>query len=130
MHSVGVSGVSAVSVCLHVDIRRDGHTWTQDYERGNPHGALKKGAASKETGTTITFLPDPVIFESLDFEFDVLEQRLRETAFLTRGLRITFVDERGEGQRAEVKYDGGIRDFVAHLNQNKEAVQKKIVSFE
>src|SRR5204863_7688406 len=86
--------------------------------------------ASKETGTTVTFLADADIFESLDFEFDVIEQRLRETAFLTRGLRITFVDERGEGRRAEFKYDGGIRDFVAHLNENKETVQKKIVYFE
>jgi DNA gyrase subunit B len=130
LHGVGVSVVNALSESLHVEVRRDGHVWTQDYERGTPKGALKKGAATKETGTKITFLPDADIFETLDFEFDVLEQRLRETAFLTRGLRITFVDERGEGQRAEFKYDGGIRDFVAHLNENKEAVQKKIVYFE
>ncbi|MDX6660835.1 MAG: gyrase subunit, partial [Solirubrobacteraceae bacterium] len=111
LHGVGVSVVNALSESLHVEVRRDGHVWTQDYERGTPKGALKKGAATKETGTKITFLPDADIFETLDFEFDVLEQRLRETAFLTRGLRITFVDERGEGQRAEFKYDGGIRDF-------------------
>jgi DNA gyrase subunit B len=130
LHGVGVSVVNALAESLHVEVRRDGHVWTQDYERGTPKGALKKGAAAKDTGTTITFLADADIFETLDFEFDVLEQRLRETAFLTRGLRITFVDERGEGQRAEFKYDGGIRDFVAHLNENKEAVQKKIVYFE
>jgi DNA gyrase subunit B len=130
LHGVGVSVVNALSESLHVEIRRDGHVWTQDYERGAPQGALKKGAAAKETGTTITFLPDADIFETLDFEFDVIEQRLRETAFLTRGLRIAFVDERGEGRRAEFKYDGGIRDFVEHLNGNKEAIQKKIVYFE
>ena len=89
---------------LHVEIRRDGHVWTQDYERGAPQGRAEEGRRRpKETGTTITFLPDADIFESLDFEFDVLEQRLRETAFLTRGLRITFVDERGEGRRAGVQ---------------------------
>src|SRR6478736_8868750 len=88
LHGVGVSVVNALSESLHVDIRRDGHVWTQDYERGTPQGALKKGAATKETGTTVTFLADADIFESLDFEFDVIEQRLRETAFLTRGLRI------------------------------------------
>src|SRR2546423_2689737 len=130
LHGVGVSVVNALSEGLHVEIKRDGHVWTQDYERGTPQSALKKGAASKETGTTVTFLADADIFESLDFEFDVIEQRLRETAFLTRGLRITFVDERGEGRRAEFKYDGGIRDFVEHLNGNKEAIQKKIVYFE
>ena len=107
-----VGGQRAVGE-LHVEIKRDGHVWTQDYERGAPKGPLKKGAATKETGTTITFRPDAEIFETLDFEWDALEQRLRETAFLTRGMRIELVDERGEGKRAEFKYDGGIRDFVA-----------------
>jgi DNA gyrase subunit B len=130
LHGVGVSVVNALSESLHVDIKRDGHVWTQDYERGAPKGPLKKGKATKETGTTITFLPDAEIFETLDFEWDVLEQRLRETAFLSRGLRIVLVDERGEGKRSEFKYDGGIRDFVAHLNENKDAIHKKIVFFE
>jgi DNA gyrase subunit B len=130
LHGVGVSVVNALSESLHVDIKRDGHVWTQDYERGTPKAALKKGAATKQSGTTITFRPDAEVFETLDFEWDVLEQRLRETAFLTRGLKITLVDERGEGKRSEFKYDGGIRDFVVHLNENKEALGKKIVYFE
>ncbi|MDX6671802.1 MAG: gyrase subunit, partial [Solirubrobacteraceae bacterium] len=130
LHGVGVSVVNALSETLHIEIRRDGHVWTQDYERGAPKAPLKKGPATKETGTTVTFLPDAEIFETLDYEYDVLEQRLRETAFLTRGLRISLVDERGEGRHAEFKYDGGIRDFVAHLNENKSPIQQKIVYFE
>src|SRR3954447_902469 len=130
LHGVGVSVVNALSESLHVEIKRDGHVWTQDYERGAPKGPLKQGPATKETGTTITFRPDAEIFETLDFEWDVLEQRLRETAFLTRGMRIVLVDERGEGKRSEFKYDGGIRDFVVHLNENKDAIHKKIVFIE
>src|SRR5205823_6962791 len=130
LHGVGVSVVNALSESLHVEVKRDGHVWTQDYGRGAPQAQLKKGPATKETGTRITFLPDAEIFETLDYEWDVLEQRLRETAFLTRGLRIVLVDERGEGKRAEFKYDGGIRDFVVHLNENKDAIQRKIIYFE
>src|SRR5205085_11094333 len=99
LHGVGVSVVNALSESLHVEIKRDGHVWTQDYERGAPKGALEKGKGTKETGTTVTFLADAEVFESLDFEYDVLEQRLRETAFLTRGLRSTLIDDRGEGTR-------------------------------
>jgi DNA gyrase subunit B len=130
LHGVGVSVVNALSESLRVEIQRDGHVWTQEYERGTPKTALKKGKATKSTGTTVTFLPDAEIFETLDYEWDVLEQRLRETAFLTRGLKITLVDERGEGKRSEFKYDGGIKDFVAHLNENKDAIQRKIIYFE
>jgi DNA gyrase subunit B len=130
LHGVGVSVVNALAESLHVEVKRDGHVWTQDYERGQPKGPLKKGPATKETGTTITFLPDAEIFETLDYEWSVLEQRLRETAFLTRGLRIVLVDERGEGRRTEFRYDGGIRDFVAHLNENKDAIHRKIIYFE
>jgi DNA gyrase subunit B len=130
LHGVGVSVVNALSESLHVEIKRDGYIWSQDYERGTPQGPLKKGKPTKETGTTITFLPDAEIFESLDFEYDVLEQRLRETAFLTRSLRIVLVDERGEGKRSEFKYDGGIRDFVNHLNENKSPIHDKVVYFE
>ncbi|MDX6699004.1 MAG: gyrase subunit [Solirubrobacteraceae bacterium] len=130
LHGVGVSVVNALSEQLHIEVRRDGHVWTQDYERGAPQGTLKKGEATKETGTTVTFLPDAEIFETLDYEYEVLEQRLRETAFLTRGLRIVLEDLRGETRRVEFKYDGGIRDFVAHLNENKSPIQQKIVFFE
>ena len=129
LHGVGVSVVNALSETLHVEIRRDGYVWTQDYERGKPTGDLERGEATKETGTTITFLPDADVFESLDFDFSTLEERMRETAFLTRGLQITFVDERGEGHRAEFRYDGGIVDFVAFLNEAKEPIHKKVISF-
>src|SRR4051794_22664099 len=130
LHGVGVSVVNALSERFHVEVRRDGHVWSQDYVRGAPQGELQKGEPTKETGTSITFLPDAEIFETLDFDFTTLEQRLRETAFLTRGLRISIVDERGEGQRADFHYEGGIEDFVRYLNENKEAVQKKVVFFE
>src|SRR5256714_1632549 len=130
LHGVGVSVVNALSELLEVEIKRDGFIWTQSYERGKPLGELKKGAATKETGTRITFLPDADIFESLEYEYSVLEERLRETAFLTRGLRIRIVDERGEGHEAEFRYEGGIEDFVVYLNENKDPIQKKIVYFD
>jgi DNA gyrase subunit B len=130
LHGVGVSVVNALSEHLHVEVRRDGHVWSQDYQRGTPLGALSKGERATKTGTTITFLADADVFETLDFEFSTLEQRLRETAFLTRGLRIVLVDERGEGHRAEFRYEGGIEDFVRYLNENKDAIQRKVVFFE
>jgi DNA gyrase subunit B len=129
LHGVGVSVVNALSESLHVEVQRDGFTWTQDYARGIPQGDLKKGEPSKETGTTITFLPDAEIFETLDFDFATLEQRLRETAFLTRGLKISIEDERGENRHAEFQYDGGIEDFVSFLNENKDPIQPKVVFF-
>jgi DNA gyrase subunit B len=130
LHGVGVSVVNALSERLDVEIKRNGHVWTQSYERGRPLGDLKKGAATNETGTTITFLPDADVFETLDLDFTVLEERMRETAFLTRGLRIKIVDERDEGRMAEFQYEGGITDFVAFLNENKEPIQRKVISFD
>src|SRR5262245_45137507 len=131
LHGVGVSVVNALSELLTVEVRRDGYVWTQSYERGVPTGDMQQGEATSETGTTTTFLPDAEIFETLDFEYQTLEQRLRETAYLTKGLRITIADERGVGKRrAEFHYEGGIRDFVSYLNENKDAVQKKVVFFE
>jgi DNA gyrase subunit B len=129
LHGVGVSVVNALSEKLHVEVRRDGFIWTQDYVRGVPQGQLEKGAPTKDTGTTITFLPDAEVFESLDFDFATLEQRLRETAFLTRGLRISIEDERGDERRAEFQYEGGIEDFVLFLNENKDPIHKKVVFF-
>ncbi len=129
LHGVGVSVVNALSERLDVEVSRDGFTWTQSYERGKPLDDLKKGAPTTETGTTITFLPDADIFETLDFDFTTIEERMRETAFLTAGLRITIVDERGTGHRAEFEYEGGIVDFVAYLNENKEPIHKKVVFF-
>ncbi len=130
LHGVGVSVVNALSERLTVEVRRDGHAWHQDYARGAPQGALERGAPSAETGTSITFRPDAEIFEEIDYDFQVLEERLRETAFLTRGLAVTLTDERGEGHHTEFRYEGGIEDFVVYLNENKDPVQKKIVFFE
>ncbi|MDX6690664.1 MAG: gyrase subunit, partial [Solirubrobacteraceae bacterium] len=122
LHGVGLSVVNALSELLEIEIRREGHVWRQAYQRGKPQNDLDRGEASSEHGTVITFLPDAEIFESTDLEFSVLEQRLRETAFLTRGLRISITDERGEGARAEFQYEGGIEDFVRYLNANKESI--------
>jgi DNA gyrase subunit B len=130
LHGVGVSVVNALSERLDVEIRRDGHVFTQSYARGKPQGDLQKGAATRETGTTITYLPDADIFESLEVDFKTIEERMRDTAFLTRGLHISIIDERGEGHRVEFQYEGGIVDFVAYLNQNKDPIHNKIISFE
>jgi len=130
LHGVGVSVVNALSERLDLEIKRDGHVWNQIYERGVPAGPLTKGAPTQEHGTTITFLPDLEIFKEISFDFETLAQRMRETAFLTRGLRIQFVDERGAGDRVDFRYEGGIRDFVAYLNENKEPLHRKIVYFE
>jgi DNA gyrase subunit B len=130
LHGVGVSVVNALSERLHLEIDRDGHVWTQDYERGKPQADLKEGAASKSTGTSITFLPDDEIFDELEFDYATLAERLRETAFLTRGLKIELVDERGAGQADTFHYEGGLIDFVAHLNENKDPLHRKTVFFE
>ncbi len=132
LHGVGVSVVNALSEQLRVEIRRDGFHWSQEYSRGASQGELRKGeklAKDAPTGTTVTFLPDADIFESLDFDFHTLEERLRETAFLTRGLKIAIVDERGEGHSAQFCYEGGIEDFVSYLNENKDTVHRKVIFF-
>ncbi|MEK6278477.1 MAG: DNA topoisomerase (ATP-hydrolyzing) subunit B [Actinomycetota bacterium] len=130
LHGVGVSVVNALSERLHLEISRDGHVWTQDYERGKPTADFKKGAKTKETGTTITFLPDLEVFEEIGFDFQTLAERLRETAFLTRGLKIELVDERGTTNTVTFQYDGGIQDFVKHLNENRDELHRKAVYFE
>lgn len=130
LHGVGVSVVNALSERLHLEVRRDGHRWTQDYERGEPKGDLKRGEKVKGTGTIITFLPDDDVFETLELDYQTLAERMRETAFLTRGLRIDLVDERGAGERDTFHYKGGIVDFVAHLNENKDALHRKTAFFE
>jgi DNA gyrase subunit B len=132
LHGVGVSVVNALSERLHVEIRRDGHRFTQDYSRGEPLGPLNEGealAGDEPTGTTITFLPDADVFETLEFDFRTLEERLRETAFLTRGLQIEITDERGGGHFASFRYEGGIEDFVSYLNENKDTVHRKVIFF-
>jgi DNA gyrase subunit B len=130
LHGVGISVVNALSERLHLEISRDGSIWTQDYERGKPLADLRDGKPTKETGTSITFLPDDEIFDETQFDYAVLAERLRETAFLTRGLKIELIDERGGGQKDTFHYEGGIVDFVAHLNENKDALHRKTVYFE
>jgi DNA gyrase subunit B len=132
LHGVGVSVVNALSERLFVEIRRDGYVHTQEYSRGAPQNELARGEAlgkGEPTGLRVTFLPDADIFESLDFDFRTLEERLRETAFLTRGLKISIVDERGEGHSSSFQYEGGIEDFVSYLNENKDTVHRKVVFF-
>jgi DNA gyrase subunit B len=130
LHGVGVSVVNALSEHLEVEVRRDGFSFSQEYERGKPQYDLKKGEATEDHGTRITFRPDAEIFETTSYDFATLEQRLRETAFLTRGLRIALTDERAEGKRVEFHYEGGIEDFVRYLNANKDTIGRKVVFFE
>jgi DNA gyrase subunit B len=130
LHGVGISVVNALSERLHLEISTDGAIWTQDYDRGKPRADLHKGESTDSHGTTITFLPDAEIFDELEFDFATLAERLRETAFLTRGLKIELVDERAGGQKDTFHYEGGIVDFVAHLNENKDPLHRKTVFFE
>jgi DNA gyrase subunit B len=130
LHGVGLSVVNALSEQLDAEVRRDGHVFRQSFERGKPTGDMVKGEPTADTGTTITFLPDAEIFETLELSFTTLEERMRDTAFLTRGMKISIIDERGEGARVEFQYDGGITDFVAYLNENKDPIHQKIISFE
>ena len=130
LHGVGVSVVNALSEWLNVEVKRDGKIWRQEFARGEPTMELKKTGVAKDTGTTITFLPDGDVFEELEWSTDTLVQRLRETAFLTKGLRIVLYDEREGDEKHEFHYEGGIRDFVAHVNSAKDPVHKSIVYFE
>jgi DNA gyrase subunit B len=131
LHGVGVSVVNALSEKLHLEVWRDGNVWDQDYERGKPVTKFKKGRAVKTTGTTITFVPDMEIFgEEIEFDFETLAERLRETAFLTRGLKVELIDERGAGERVEFQYKGGIADFVRYLNESKDPLHRKVAFFE
>jgi len=116
LHGVGVSVVNALSETLKAEVRRDGAVWTQEFDRGVPRYDVLQGEPTEATGTTISFLPDADIFETLDLDFSILEQRLRETAFLTRGMKISLTDERSGGNHVEFQYEGGIEDFVRYLN--------------
>jgi len=131
LHGVGVSVVNALSKRLEVEVKRDGKIWTQAYERGKPLGALTATGKSKATGTRVTFWPDPDIFEEVEFSWDTLASRMRETAFLNKNLKITLTDERElEPRRAEFRYSGGIVDFVKYLNEKREALHARIIAFE
>src|ERR671921_833215 len=134
LHGVGASVVNALSEWLELEVRRDGHVWTQRYERRFPSSKLDKGRKLKKgegTGTTIRFKPDPEVFtETLELSFDALSRRFRESAFLNRGLKIRLVDEREEGREVAYQYEGGIRDFVAHINEAKDPVHKTVFYFQ
>ncbi len=130
LHGVGVSVVNALSEWLVAEVQRDGKVYRQEFVRGEPQGDVKPVGMSNETGTTISFLPDAEIFEELDFSTETLRQRFRETAFLTRALRIVFTDERAGGDRIEFHYEGGIRDFVGYVNESKDTVHRHVAYFE
>ena len=130
LHGVGVSVVNALSEWLIATVERDGKVYRQEFARGAPQGDMKPVGMTKETGTTISFLPDAEIFEELDFSFQTLVQRLRETAFLTKGLQISIADERVGGASASFHYEGGIKDFVAHINEAKDPIHRHIAYFE
>src|SRR5246127_4586743 len=137
LHGVGVSVVNALSIELELEIWRDGATWQQTYSKGQPTSKLKKtGVAKVKTGTKVHFLPDPTIFTVLEYNYDTLAQRLRELAFLNKGLLITLTDERatdpktGEPKHSEFKYNGGIAEFIKHLNRGKQVLHDKPIYME
>jgi len=134
LHGVGASVVNALSEWLEVEVRREGHLWSQRYERGFPQGAMTKDRKLKRgegTGTTISFSPDPEVFtETRELSFDTLTRRFRESAFLNKNLKIRLVDEREEDRDVTYQYEGGIRDFVAHINDAKDPVHKTVFYLE
>jgi DNA gyrase subunit B len=132
LHGVGVSVVNALSEWLVAEVRRGGKIYKQEFARGEPQGEMEVvGKAAKgESGTTISFLPDPEVFEETEFSAATLSQYLREIAFLTAGLRIIVRDERAGGKTEEFHFEGGIRDFVSHVNETKDPVHKHVVYLE
>ena len=131
LHGVGVSCVNFLSEHLHLEIWRDGKTYEQEYQRGIPVAPLKQTGKTRKRGTKVTFQPDPQIFTETAFSFDKLSERLREKAFLNKGIRITIKDEREEPERShEFYYKGGIAEFVKHLNKNKSTLHDKPIYFE
>jgi DNA gyrase subunit B len=125
LHGVGVSVVNALSKKLELEICRDGKVWRQSYACGDPQCPLEVVGVTTKRGTKITFHPDDAIFETTDFSFDVLSQRLRELAFLNAGVHINISDEREEGKHHEFCYEGGIVTFVDYLNRNRNALHPK-----
>jgi DNA gyrase subunit B len=136
LHGVGVSCVNALSEELVLEIWRDGSTWEQTYSKGEPTSKLRKTGANKNRGTKVHFLPDRSIFTATEYNYDTLAQRLRELAFLNKGLVITLTDERttdsktGEPKHAEFKYNGGIAEFIKHLNRGKQVLHDKPIYME
>ncbi len=136
LHGVGVSCVNALSDDFNLEIWRDGFVWQQDYSKGEPQTKLKKAGTTKKRGTKVHFHPDPEIFSATEYNYDTLAQRLRELAFLNKGLVITLTDERttdsktGEPKHAEFKYNGGIAEFIKHLNKGKNPLHDKPIYME
>src|SRR5271165_4480790 len=136
LHGVGVSCVNALSHRLELEIWRDGSVWEQTYSKGEPTSKLNKTGNTKKRGTKVRFLPDREIFTTTEYNYDTLAQRLREMAFLNKGLLITLTDERvtdpksGEPKRAEFKYNGGIAEFIKHLNRGKSVLHDKPIYME
>src|SRR6202047_1595378 len=136
LHGVGVSCVNALSEDLELEIWRDGATWEQTYSKGEPTIKLKKTGATKKRGTKVHFLPDKSIFTATEYNYDTLAQRLRELAFLNKGLLITLTDERatdsktGEPKQTDFKYNGGIAEFIKHLNRGKQVLHDKPIYME
>jgi DNA gyrase subunit B len=128
LHGVGISVVNALSETLEIEVKRDGKVYQQSYRRGDPQAPLKEVGKTKERGTRVTFKPDNQIFEVSEFSFDILSQRLRELAFLNRGIKITIKDERAQKEH-EFVYKGGLLSFVEHLNRAKSAIHPKVVHF-
>lgn len=128
LHGVGISVVNALSEKLGVEVRRDGHIYRQDYKRGEPVTGLIKGEKTQTHGTAVTFYPDREIFEDIDYKFEILASRMKEMAFLNKGLKITLVDVRGESEKKEIyQYEGGIVDFVKYLCEKKDVLHKKVI---
>ncbi|MGA2251536.1 DNA topoisomerase (ATP-hydrolyzing) subunit B [Terracidiphilus sp.] len=136
LHGVGVSCVNALSQEFNIEIWRDGHTWEMDFSCGDPVSDLRQSGTSKKRGTKVHFLPDRTIFTATEYNYDTLAQRLRELAFLNKGLEITLTDERtadaktGEAKRTEFRYAGGIAEFVKHLNRGKQVLHEKPITME
>jgi DNA gyrase subunit B len=126
LHGVGVSVVNALSETLDVEIRHEGKVYAQRYHRGDPEADIHETGVTEERGTRVTFKPDPLIFETTVFSFDILSQRLRELAFLNRGVHITITDERS-GESREFVYEGGIVSFVGHLNRAKSPIHEEVI---
>ncbi|MEN6350258.1 MAG: DNA topoisomerase (ATP-hydrolyzing) subunit B [Syntrophomonas sp.] len=130
LHGVGLSVVNALSSFMEVSVKRDGHLYKQEYERGNPINQVNIQGESNETGTSIHFFPDEQIFEETVFDKEIIIQRLRELSFLNRGLKIIFADEREEDCCKEFHYSNGLKDFVNYINKNKEVINEQPIYFE
>src|SRR3954463_4751217 len=129
LHGVGVSAVNAVSEVLRLEIKREGKVWFQEYRRGVPQAPLAAIGESSATGTKVTFKPDHEIFSNLEYNYDILANRLRELSFLNSGLQVNLVDERAQGRKETYQYKGGIREFVSLLAQAKEPVHEDVIAF-